>query len=120
MAMKLPKVQQAGTAEIAVAKRNNRERGSDFKTIKQRSVPAENPEPGDKPARARSGLAVTLSFDFQSVRIEAAVELPCGATEEEIKAAHALGYKIASEAMKPEVDDAKQFLAGGKAGIFGD
>lgn len=110
--------EQAGTVEMSVGVK--KDRTSDYETVKQRSGPAENPAPGPKLARARSGYAITLSFDYQSVRVEASVELPCGTSEEEIKAAHVLGYRIASESMKPEIQDAKQFLAGGKAEIFGE
>lgn len=116
---------ESGTVEVSVAiKKDTRKRGVDFETKRNFTEPAPaqpgTPTNRDGIARARSGLAVTLSFDFQSVRVEAAVELPCAADEESIKEALSEGYRMASAAMKPEVGDAKEFLAGGKAEIFGD
>lgn len=133
---KLPEVLdteiEGGHVEVNVSKRKMGRNSEDFKTVKQRGrtiPPHETPAGSDQMqanagsgqlAKVRSGLSVTLSFDFQSVRVDASVEWPCLATKEAVAEAHALGYKMASEAMIPEIEEAKNFLAGGKAGIFGD
>jgi hypothetical protein len=65
-----------------------------------------------------SGLGVTISHQFQSVRIDAWTELPCAANEKAISKSFQEGFELSRDAIVSEMEWAKNLLSGGIASIF--
>lgn len=119
MALKIGgKTSQQGSTTTTVAVKTKGMK--DAKTVKNARVeqgsPVADVEGGL--AKTRSGLGITLSYDYQSVRIDAWTELPCRNNPSDIEEAHKAGFQMSSKAMAGEIEEAKEFLAGGQDEIF--